>query len=163
MAWNRALKSAMDVAVSVGATSVFGNIPFVGSGLASIAAGVVKDVQLPQTSKYILFYMTDVQNANLFKSGLLGMNFQYYHTGNSGATYRVISDANLCKGAFAICLENTYKFDAVDVEVEVVAIIKTEHYRYENYTERVVNPRTEKRIFKDPVVRTSQVPCVDND
>ncbi len=47
---------------------------------------------------------------------------------------------------------------SIDATVKVVGIIETNYYEDKQYTETVVNPRHEKKIFKDSVIKTNQVP-----
>jgi hypothetical protein len=46
----------------------------------------------------------------------------------------------------------------IDVNVKVSAIIEHIKYKNENYTDRVITPRYEKKIVKEPQINTAKVP-----
>ena len=46
----------------------------------------------------------------------------------------------------------------IDANVKVVAIIETNKYEDKAYTEMTVTPKYEKKMFSDPIIKTSRIP-----
>lgn len=93
---------------------------------------------------------------------MAGQNFRLNDQGKGVAGYRKFTDKRVCQGRFFICLLNDNLALGINATVKVVAIVETNYYEDKTYTEQIVTPRYEKKIFKDPVITTAKVPVINS-
>jgi hypothetical protein len=123
--------------------------------LGALAIGAVADLMIPKLGEDVSYAVTDQSNRNLF---LAGMPYKIYDEGKGVAGFRKFTNKVVCQRTYFICLSNDNTFQGIDATVKVVAIVETNYYEDKAYTEMQVNPKYEKKIFKDPVIKTSEVP-----
>lgn len=127
--------------------------------LGGYAAGVLTTLLIPQTQeniKYVL--LADVTNLNLMMSG---QPYKYIDNGyGPGGFMRQLS--NNLQGDFYIALVNDNVMLGLDVDVKVSAIIETTIYENKSYRDASLKPIYEKQIVRDPVIKTSIVPTLNN-
>jgi hypothetical protein len=103
----------------------------------------------------ILFFLI---NFNILPSpAQTGQGYRVYDQGNGIAGYRKFTDRSHCQGKLFICLFNDNTLQGIDATVKVAAIMETNYYQDKEYTEMQVNSRYEKKLFKEPVIKTSKV------
>lgn len=123
--------------------------------LGALAIGAVADLAVPKIGEVVLYSIADMANKNLF---LAGQPYRVYDQGKGVAGYRKFADRGLSQGTFAVCMANDNMIQGIDVAVKVVAIVETKYFEDQPYTEQIVTPRYEKKIFKDPVIQKAKVP-----
>lgn len=64
------------------------------------------------------------------------------------------------QGSFSVELFNDNFRDGIDVNLKMVVMQVTKTWEDVKYTEQKVTPRTEKQIFRDPVITTKKIPTV---
>jgi hypothetical protein len=125
------------------------------TALGAFAIGAVAELVVPKLGEDVHYSVADELNKNLF---MAKQDYKVYDQGNGIAGYRKFTDKSLCQGTFFICLFNDNTLQGIDATVKVAAIMETNYYQDKEYTEMPVNPRYEKKLFKDPVIKTSKVP-----
>jgi hypothetical protein len=139
----------MIVGAVQGATTMFT------SPLGGIAAGAVTNLMLPTNGEDVVYALASEQNAKLF---MADKAYKYLDTGKGIAAYKRITDSGLMKGKYCVLLENDNYVQPVDVSVKVSAIIEHIKYKNETYTDKVISPRYEKKIVREPQINTAKVP-----
>lgn len=127
--------------------------------LGGLAVGAVFDLVTPKLGEDVYYAVTDEMNKSLF---MAGQNFRLNDQGKGVAGYRKFTDKRVCQGRFFICLLNDNLALGINATVKVVAIVETNYYEDKTYTEQIVTPRYEKKIFKDPVITTAKVPVINS-
>jgi len=148
---NTAWKNNVDIFSSL----VEGVVTACGSPLGGFAAGKLTSLVLPQTGEDVSYAITDEQNKDYF---MAGMAYSMYDKGKGIASYKAFTDPGLCRGTYFIALSNDNYTMGINVTVKVSAIVETNIYEDKTYTEQVVTPRYEKKIFSDPVISTRLMP-----
>lgn len=64
------------------------------------------------------------------------------------------------QGSFSVELFNDNFRDGIDVNLKMVVMQVTKTWEDVKFTEQKVTPRTEKQIFRDPVITTKKIPTV---
>lgn len=123
--------------------------------LGALAIGAVADLMLPKVGEDVYYAVADQANKDLF---LLGSQFRIFDQGKGIAGFRKFTDPSLCQGTYHILLSNDNVLHGIDATVKVVAIVETNIYEDERYTDVKITPRYEKKTFSDPVVKTTKVP-----
>lgn len=123
--------------------------------LGALALGAVTDLAVPSVGEDVEYWIADQSNAQLF---MTGNAFSVYDKGKGVAGFKRFTDASLCQGTFYILLYNDNVMQGINANIKVVAIVETNIYEDKQYTEQVVTPRTEKQMFKDPVITTKRIP-----
>lgn len=123
--------------------------------LGALALGAVTDLAVPSVGEDVEYWIADQSNAQLF---MTGNAFRMYDKGKGVAGFKRFTDASLCQGTFYILLYNDNIMQGINANIKVVAIVETNIYEDKQYTEQVVTPRTEKQMFKDPVITTKRIP-----
>lgn len=123
--------------------------------LGALALGAVTDLAVPSVGEDVEYWIADQSNAQLF---MTGNAFRMYDKGKGVAGFKRFTDASLCQGTFYILLYNDNVMQGINANIKVVAIVETNIYEDKQYTEQVVTPRTEKQMFKDPVITTKRIP-----
>lgn len=123
--------------------------------LGALALGAVTDLAVPSVGEDVEYWIADQSNAQLF---MTGNAFRMYDKGKGVAGFKRFTDASLCQGTFYILLYNDNVMQGINTNIKVIAIVETNNYEDKQYTEQVVTPRTEKQMFKDPVITTKRIP-----
>lgn len=145
-AWNENLKTVGSLAKTAAGYFM--------SPLGALAVGALANLKIPNHGEDVAYSITDTENAMLFRAGSA-----YYlkDKGNGTAGYKKFTDRALCQGKYFVCLDNDNMIMAINVNVKVVAIIETNIYEDRPYTEIVVTPRYEKKMFTDPIITEREV------
>ena len=125
------------------------------SPLGGIAAGAVTNLVLPTNGEDVEYALANEQNSKLF---MHDKAFKYFDSGKGIAAYKRYIDASLLQGKYYVLLSNDNYVQPIDVNVKVSAIIEHIKYKNETYTDRVISPRYEKKIVKEPQISTSRIP-----
>lgn len=125
------------------------------SPLGGIAAGAVTNLVLPTNGEDVEYALANEQNSKLF---LQDKAYKYYDSGKGIAAYKRFIDGSLLQGKYYVLLENDNYVQPLDVNVKVSAIVEHVKYKNETYTDRVISPRYEKKIVKEPQISTAKVP-----
>ncbi len=152
---NEAGKQAWDQNSKVLSKLVKGVAAIYTTPLGALAIGAISDMATPKVGEDVIYGIADQENANLFHAG---QPYKIYDEGKGVAGYKRFTDPGICQGTWYIILANDNYVDGIDATVKVVAIIETNTYEDKPYTEQVVTPRTEKQLFKEPVITSRQVP-----
>jgi hypothetical protein len=124
--------------------------------LAGVALGYIANLYKPTSGEDVAYYfITDRQNAELFKAG---HPFLQFEQGKGTAAYGKRTDR--LQGSFYIGLENDNALRAIDVDVKVLIIWELQYFQDRQYIEMKINPRYEKKLFTEPIVKTLKVPVI---
>ena len=123
--------------------------------LGALAVGAVTDLMIPSVGEDVSYAIADQANKDLF---LAGYQYKIYDQGKGVAGYRKFTNANMCQGTYFVLLSNDNVMQGIDATVKVIAIVETNIYEDQRYTETYVTPRYEKQSFSDPIVKTIKVP-----
>lgn len=123
--------------------------------LGALAIGAVANLLTPKLGEDVYYAVTDQQNRNLFQAG---QQFRLYDNGKGQAGYRKFTNPGLCQGTYFICMSNDNSFQGIDATVKVIAIVETSEYEDKAFTEMIVNPRFEKKLFKEPTIKSYNAP-----
>lgn len=123
--------------------------------LGALAAGAVTSLMLPSAGEDVEYWLMDTQNKDLFYS-----EYQYstYDKGKGIAGYRKFTQNDVLQGTYFIVLRNDNYMQGINANVKVTVIMETNLYEDKPYTETVITPRYEKKIFKDPIITIKRVP-----
>lgn len=125
--------------------------------LGGIAAGAATNLALPVNGEDVEYALLNEQNSKLFMQGKI---FKPLDNGKGIAAYKRFTDTGMLQGRFFMALVNDNYIQPIDVNVKVSAIIEHIRYRDEQYTEKVVNPRYEKKIVREPSIVTTKIPVL---
>jgi hypothetical protein len=125
------------------------------SPLGGIAAGAVTNLVLPTNGEDVEYALANEQNKKLF---VQGKPYKSFDNGKGIAAYKRFTDTGLLQGKYYVLLANDNYVQSLDVNVKVSAIIEHIKYKDEVYSDRVISPRYEKKIVKEPQIITSKVP-----
>lgn len=123
--------------------------------LGALALGAFTDLAVPSIGEDVEYWIADQSNAQLFMNG---NSFRMYDTGKGVAGFKRFTDPSLCQGTFYILLYNDNLIQGINANIKVIAIVETNIYEDKQYSEQVVTPRTEKQIFKEPVITNKRIP-----
>ncbi len=123
--------------------------------LGALAIGAVTDLLTPKLGEDVYYAIADRQNRDLF---LVGSEYKIWDNGKGVAGYKKFTDPALCQGTYFVCMFNDNVFQGIDANVKVVAIVETNEFEDKVYTEIIVNPRYEKKLFKEPTIKSYKVP-----
>lgn len=129
------------------------------SPLGALAAGAVTELILPKIGEDVSYAIADQINKDLFLSG---NQYNAYDYGKGVAGFRKFTDQTMCQGSFFVLLSNDNVMQGIDATVKVVAIIESNFYEDQQYTEVIATPRYEKKTFSEPIVNTYKVPVIDH-
>lgn len=129
------------------------------SPLGKFAAGLIMDMTMPQIGEDVSYAITDSENKDYF---MAGMGYNIFDQGKGIVSYRKFTDAPMCQGTYFVTMSNDNYTLGINVTVKVSAIIETKTYEDKPYTEQVVKPRYEKKIFSEPVISQRLVPVMTN-
>lgn len=125
------------------------------SPLGAIAAGAVTNLLLPTNGEDVAYALVNEQNSKLF---FQDKPYKDFDNGKGVAGYKRIADNSMLKGKYVIVLSNDNYVQAIDVNVKVAAIMEHKKFKDEVYTDKIITPRTEKKIVKEPQIVTTTVP-----
>lgn len=105
---------------------------------------------------------------SMFRNTTLGDNVQYKFYGYQNGQQITIDHGDVVsasgrndqikQGTFNIQLYNDNTADGIDVDIKIVVMQVTRTWQDIAYQEQKISPRTEKQIFKDPIIVTTRVP-----
>jgi hypothetical protein len=121
--------------------------------LGALAIGAIAELITPKLGEDVIYSLVDQRNQTLFTAGQPYKGWDY---GKGIAGYKMFSDPSLSQGTFFVCMENDNTIQGIDATVKVIAIIETNEYQDKVVTEMIVNPRYEKKIYKDPLIKKSK-------
>jgi hypothetical protein len=139
----------MIVGAVQGATTIFT------SPLGGIAAGAVTNLVLPSNGEDVEYSLLTEANAKLFGQE---KPYKSFDSGKGVAAYKRFIDEPLLKGKYTVVLINDNIVQPIDVNVKVSAIIEHIKYKDEKYTDRVITPRYEKKIVREPQIQSKKMP-----
>jgi hypothetical protein len=67
-------------------------------------------------------------------------------------------NTKILQGAFSIELYNDNFKDGIDVTIKMIVVQVSKTWEDVSYTEQKISPRTEKQLFRDPIVKTYRIP-----
>lgn len=134
---------------------VKGTATYFTTPLGALAIGAVTELMIPKVGEVVYYAITDQKNRDLFFSG---NQYQIYDTGKGIAGYKKFTNQAMCQGTYFVLLSNDNMIQGIDATVKVVAIIETNIYEDQQYTETDIIPRYEKQVFSDPIIKTLKVP-----
>lgn len=132
-----------------GATTMFT------SPLGGIAAGTITNLVLPTNGEDVEYALVNEQNSKLF---FQAKPYKSLDNGKGVAAYKRFIDANMLQGKFYMALVNDNYVQPIDVNVKISAIIEHVKYKEEKYIDKVITPRYEKKIVREPKIVTSTIP-----
>jgi hypothetical protein len=132
-----------------GATTMFT------SPLGGIAAGAITNLVLPTNGEDVEYALVNEQNNKLF---FQDKTYKTLDAGKGVAAYKRFIDANMLQGKFYMALTNDNYVQPIDVNVKISAIIEHIKYKDEKYMDKVITPRYEKKIVKEPKIISSTIP-----
>jgi hypothetical protein len=127
--------------------------------LGAYAVGAITNMLIPRNGEDVYYGITDQLNKDLF---MAGQQYTIWDQGKGTGGFKKFVDSRMCNGTFFILLSNDNEVYAIDVSVKVVAIVETNIYEDKQYTEQIVKPRYERKIFSDPVITRHRVPITGN-
>lgn len=105
---------------------------------------------------------------SMFSNTTLGDNVKYKFYGYQNGEQITIDYGDVVsasgrndkirQGSFSIQLYNDNFREGIDVDIKIIVMQVTKTWENIAYQEQKITPRTEKQIFKDPIITTSRVP-----
>lgn len=123
--------------------------------LGALAIGAVTDLILPKIGEDVYYAIADQTGSDLFLSGY---QYKVYDEGKGVAGFRKFTNENMCQGTYFVLLSNDNVMQGIDATVKVIAIVETNFYEDQQYTEMNTKARYEKKTFSDPIVKSVTVP-----
>ena len=123
--------------------------------LGGIAAGAITNLALPSNGEDVEYALVNESNAKLF---FQEKQYKSLDNGKGVAAYKRFTDVNMLQGKYSMLLINDNYVQPIDVNVKVSAIIEHIRYKEEKFIDKMINPRYEKKIFKEPEIITSKMP-----
>jgi len=117
--------------------------------------GAVTDLAVPSIGEDVYYAIADQMNKDFF---LLGSQYRIYDEGKGVAGFKKFTEPSFCQGQFHILLSNDNVMQGINANIKVVAIVETNIYEDQQYTDINVIPRYEKKAFSDPIINTFKVP-----
>jgi hypothetical protein len=124
--------------------------------LGGLAVGVLSNLALPNIGEDVSYGLVDETNKNYFMSGI---QYQAFDSGKGVGGSKRFVEPRLCQGRYYIVLHNDNIMQGIDANIKVSAIVERKLYKKENYTEIQSNPRYEKRVVRDPIIKTQKFPA----
>ncbi|CAM4342032.1 hypothetical protein [Flavobacterium terrigena] len=125
--------------------------------LGALAVGAVTDLMIPKTGEDVFYAISDQINRDLF---LTGKQYKIFDQGKGVAGYRKFINESICQGTYFVLLSNDNIMQGIDTTVKVVAIVETNIYNDQQFTETNLSPRYEKKTFSEPVITTIKYPVI---
>ena len=137
----------------IGAVNGFASMTL--SPLGGLALGTMTNLILPSNGEDVSYGLVNEINKNLFYSG---QQYKGYDFGKGIAGFKRFTDSTMLQGTYFVVMSNDNYMQGIDVNVKVSAIIEHKKFKDEVYTEKLVNPKYEKQIIKEPVISTRELP-----
>ena len=138
---------------------VKGAASYYSSPLGALAVGAIVDLMTPKMGEDVYYAISDNSGKDNF---MAGNEYRLWDSGKGVAGYKKFTASNLCQGTYFVLLSNDNYIQGIDVSVKVVAIIETNTYIDKQYTEQIIRPKYEKKIFRDPVITKTKIPIICN-
>lgn len=139
----------MIVGAVQGATTLFT------SPLGGIAAGAVTNLVLPTNGEDVEYALVNDAALKLFEQE---KPYRSFDNGKGVAAYKRFTENEMLKGRFTVLLVNDNYVQPIDVNVKVSAIVEHIKYKDEKYTDRVITPRYEKKLVREPQIQSRNIP-----
>ena len=68
----------------------------------------------------------------------------------------------MLSGTWFVVMSNDNNMLGLNVNIKICTIVETKYFENKNFTEQKVSARYEKKIFKDPVIKTERIPVIVN-
>lgn len=139
--------------------AVKGAVSFtVQAGLATGGTGALAVLAIEGVSTF----SNPPSGENCIFSVLFSQNGQNYSLNNASGNSVAASGqiTSLKQGSMTLKLENDNTIDAINVDVNIVACVKTKTYKDEAYTVKKSEPIEELKTFKDPKVAMRKVAVI---
>jgi hypothetical protein len=108
-----------------------------------------------------------VTGISLFANTTVGDNVQYKFYGVQNNKEIIIDYGNvvsasgrnerIIQGSFSVQLFNDNFKDGIDVNLKMVVVQVNKEWKDVSHTEQQIIPKTEKQLFKEPVIKTSRI------
>jgi uncharacterized protein (DUF779 family) len=125
------------------------------SPLGGYCVGAIGELMTPKMGEDVSYSLTDRQGKDLF---FAGSQYNGWDFGKGVAGYKKFLEGGMCQGTYFICMSNDNYLQGVDANVKVVAIVETKTYEDIPYTDVIVTPKMEKKMFTEPVITKRVVP-----
>jgi hypothetical protein len=135
--------------------AVQGTASYFTTPLGGIAAGALTNLMLPTNGEDVEYALVNEQNNKLL---FQDKTYKSIDNGKGIAAYKRFTDNNVLQGKYYVALINDNYVQPIDVNVKVSAIVEHIKYKEEKYTDRVITPRYEKKIIKEPQIITRTIP-----
>lgn len=123
--------------------------------LGALAIGAISSLRGSKGGEDVYYALTDKTNRDLF---IAGNAYKYHFNGKGSTGYRALTDESMSQGTFYVLFSNDNNWQSIEATLKVVAIVETNIYEDEQYTETIVTPRYEKQAVSEPIVSTVSVP-----
>jgi len=123
--------------------------------LGGIAAGTLTNLALPVNGEDVEYALVNEANSKLL---LQDKAYKSFDAGKGVASFKRFIDAPLQQGKYYVVLSNDNYVQGIDVSVKVSAIVEHIKYKDEKYMDKIITPRYEKRIVKEPKIATNKIP-----
>jgi hypothetical protein len=137
---------------------VQGAASFFISPLGALAAGKITELIIPKNGEDVAYVLTDETNKNYCLSG---SSFKAFDEGKGVAGYRAFTDSDMNQGMYFLLFSNDNYVQAIDVNIKVSAIVQTDIYKYQPYTEMKINEIRGTKTFKTPTVTSKLIPITE--
>lgn len=135
--------------------AVQGAASYFSTPLGGIAAGAVTNLMLPTNGEDVEYALVNDQNNKLL---FQDKPYKSFDNGKGVAAYKRFVDASTLQGKFYMVLINDNYVQPIDVNVKVSAIMEHVKYKDEKFMDLTINPRYEKKILKEPQIRSRKIP-----
>lgn len=135
--------------------AVQGAATYFSTPLGGIAAGALTNLVMPVNGEDVEYVVLNDANSMLFTQQ---KPYKSLDSGKGVASYKRFVDANMLQGKYSIMLNNDNYVQPIDVNVKISAIIEHIKYKDEKYTDKVITPKYEKKIIREPKIVASKIP-----
>lgn len=123
--------------------------------LGGIAAGALTNLMLPTNGEDVEYALVNEQgNKQVFDN----KPYKSIDGGKGVAAYKRFTENAMLQGKYYIVLTNDNYVQPIDVNVKVSAIVEHVKLKDEKYTDKVITPRYEKKIIREPQIVTTKIP-----
>lgn len=129
------------------------------SPLGALMAGAVVDLTIPTIGEDVIYALTNQIGESNFMSN---KSYTSFDKGKGRASFKKISDENLCQGTFFLVMENDNTMIGINVDIKVAVVLEENIFEYQNVVEKTILPVYETRTIKEPILKTSKIPSFNN-